>query len=141
MTYINMKISGGVFLGISNDCNNMKAFARACAQAKVFNRSRNLAEIELKAEKSGSVISGRAYVQIGSNTLLNYHHSVDLTYCLTYECSLYERRQRLFEFSYSIWIYAGYVEASISLYLSLTADFDAEMCASANLNELLSATL
>ena len=99
-----MKISGGVFLDISNDCNNMKAFARACARAKVFNQSRYLAEIELITEKSGSVISGRAYTQIGSNTLLNYHHSVDLTYYLTYECSLYERRQRLFEFSYSVLI-------------------------------------
>ena len=137
---VNMKVGCGMFLGISNDCNNMKAFARACAQANFFSESRNLAEIELSAQKSGSTISGRGYARIGTNTLLNYQRSVDTRYCFTYERSLYERRQRLFRFSYSIWIYAGYVEASISLYLSLTADFDASMCASLNVNELLSAT-
>ena len=137
---VNMKVAGGVFLGTSNDCNNMKAFARACAQANVFSESRNLAEIELSVQKSGSTISGRGYARIGGNTLLNYVRSVDATYCLRYDRSLYERRTRLFRFSYSIWIYVGYVEASISLYLSLTADFDAEMCASLNVNELLSGT-
>ena len=137
---VNMKVAGGIFLGTSNDCNNMKAFARACAQANVFTESRNLAEIELSAQKSGSTISGRGYAQFGGTTLLNYARSVDATYCLRYDRSLYENRRRLFQYSYSIWIYAGYVEASISLYLSLTADFDAEMCASLNVNELLSAT-
>ena len=137
---VNMKVAGGIFLGTSNDCNNMKAFARACAQANVFSESRNLAEIELSAQKSGSTISGRGYAQVGGTTLLNYARSVDATYCLRYDRSLYENRRRLFRYSYSIWIYAGYVEASISLYLSLTADFDAEMCASLNVNELLSAT-
>ena len=137
---VNMKVAGGVFLGTSNDCNNMKAFARACAQANVFSESRNLAEIELSAQKSGSTISGRGYAQVGGTTRLNYARSVDARYCLNYDRSLYESRRRLFRFSYSIWIYAGYVEASISLYLSLTADFDAEMCASLNVNELLSAT-
>jgi hypothetical protein len=137
---VNMKVGGGVFLGTSNDCNNMKAFARACAQANVFTESRNLAEIELSAQKSGSTISGRGYAQIGGTTLLSYSRSVDATYCFTYDRSLYESRRRLFRFSYSIWIYAGYVEASISLYLSLTADFDAQMCASLNVNELLSGT-
>ena len=137
---VNMKVAGGIFLGTSNDCNNMKAFARACAQANVFSETRNLAEIELSAQKSGSTISGRGYAQFGGTTLLNYARSVDATYCLRYDRSLYENRRRLFQYSYSIWIYAGYVEASISLYLSLTADFDAEMCASLNVNELLSAT-
>ena len=137
---VNMKIGGGIFLGISNDCNNMKAFARACARSNVFGRSDDLAEIEFSVQKSEATISGRAYAKIGWNTLLNYHHSVDATYCLTYVRSLYERRQRIIEFSYSIWIYVGYVDASISLYLSLTADFDAEMCASLNTDELVSAT-
>ena len=137
---INMKVGAGVFMGISNDCNSMKGFARACARAKVFSESRDLAEIEFKVEKSEATISGRAYAQIGGNVLVNYQRSVDVTYCLSYERSLYERRQRIFEFSYSIWIYAGYVEASISLYLSLNNDFDAEMCASINTNEILSAT-
>ena len=137
---VNVKFGGGIFLGISNDCNNMKAFARACARVNVFDWNRDLAQIELSAQKSGSTISGRGYARIGSNTLLNYQRSVDATYCFRYDRSLYERRQRLFRFSYSIWIYVGYVEASISLYLSLTADFDAEMCASLNVNELLSAT-
>ena len=137
---INMKVGAGVFMGISNDCNSMKGFARACAEANVFSNSRDLAEVEFKVEKLEATISGRAYAQIGGNTLLNYRHSVDVTYCLSYERSLYERRQRIFEFSYRIFIYTGYVEASISLYLSLNNDFDAEMCASINTDELLSAT-
>ena len=137
---INMNIGAGVFMGISNDCNSMKGFAKACAVASFFGEKRDLAEIEFKVEKSEAAISGKAYAQIGGNTLLNYRRSVDVTYCFSYERSLYERRQRLFRFSYSIFIYAGYVEASISMYLSLNSDFDAEMCASINTDELLSAT-
>ena len=137
---INMKIGAGAFIGISNDCNNMKGFARACARANVFDESRDLAEIEFKVQKSAATISGRAYTQYGGNTLLNYQHSVSASYCFTYDRNLYGYRRRLFRFSYSIWVYAGDIEASISLYLSLNITFDAEMCASANLNELLTAT-
>ena len=101
---VNMNVGGGIFLGISNDCNDMKAFARACAQSNVFGEKFSLAEIEFSVQKSEATISGRAYAKIGWNTLLNYYRSVDATYCLTYERSLYERRQRFVEFSYSIWI-------------------------------------
>ena len=106
----------------------------------MFSESRNLAEIELSTQKSGSTISGRGYAQFGGTTLLNYARSVDATYCLRYDRSLYENRRRLFRYSYSIWMYAGYVEASVSLYVSLTADFNPEMFASLNINELLSGT-
>ena len=137
---VNLKVGGGVFVGISNDCNNMKGFARACARAKFFSESRDLVEIEFSVVKAGATITGRAYLQFGGNTVLNYRQSVDTTRCFSYDRTLYETRQRLFRFSYSFWIYVGYVEASISLYLSVNVNFEAEMCASLNLNELLSTT-
>ena len=137
---INMQVGMGAFIGISNDCNNMKVFVRACARANVFDESRDLAEIEFKVEKLAASISGRAYTQFGGNTLLNYQRSVSASYCFTYDHNLFRYRGRLFKFSYYIFVYVGYIEVSISLYLGLSIDLDAEMCASANLNELLTAT-
>ena len=104
---------------------------------EVFGETFNLAEMEFSVQKSAATISGRAYAEVSGNTLLNYDRSVDATYCLTYDRSLYERRQPIIRFSYSIGIYVGYVDASN---LSLTADFDAQMCASLNTDELVSAT-
>ena len=104
---------------------------------EVFGETFNLAEMEFSVQKSAATISGRAYAEVSGNTLLNYDRSVDATYCLTYDRLLYERRQRIIRFSYSIGIYVGYVDASN---LSLTADFDAQMCASLNTDELVSAT-
>ena len=137
---INLNIGAGVFLGISNDCNDMKGFARACATAQVFDYTRDLAEIEFSVIKSGSSIRGKAYAQIAGNTLINYDASVNAQKCFTYEKTLNQKSTRLFKLSYSIFIYVGSVDASISVYLSLENNFDAEMCASANVNELLSAT-
>lgn len=137
---VNLKVGGGVFVGMSNDCNNMKGFARACARAKFFDETRDLAEIEFRVIKTGATISGRAYIQFGGNTLLNYQNSVDAIYCFSYERTLYQNRQRLFKFTYSIFIYVGTVDASISMYLTLNADFEARLCASLDANELLSGT-
>ena len=137
---INLNIGAGVFLGISDDCNNMKGFARACAAVNVFDYTADLAEIEFSVVKSESIIEGKAYAQIAGNTLLDYDDSVDATYCFTYEKPLYQKNIQLFEFSYSIFIYIGTVDASIGVYLFLDTTFDAEICASANLDELLTAT-
>ena len=137
---VNLQVGGGVFFGLGSDCNNMKGFARACARANVFSEHRDIAEIEFNVIKSGSTISGRAYVQFGGNTLLNYQHSVNAVRCFSYERNLYQSRQRLFQFTYSIFVYVGTVDASISVYLSLTADFEAQLCASSDLTELLSGT-
>ena len=137
---INLNIGAGVFLGISDDCNNMKGFARACAAVTVFDFTEDLAEIELLVVKSGSRISARAYAQIAGNTLMSYSRSVDATYCFSYERSVVQRNIKLFTFSYSVFIYIGTVGASISLYLFFGTTFDAEMCASLDLDELLTAT-
>ena len=65
---------------------------------------------------------------------------MDATYCFTYKKSLTQQSIRLFSFSYSIFIYIGTVDASVAVYLGLENNFDAEICASLNLDELLTAT-
>ena len=137
---INLNIGAGVFLGISDDCNNMKGFARVCAAVTVFDYTEDLAEIEFLVVKSGSKISARAYAQIAGNTLMSYSSSVDASRCFTYERSVAQKNVKLFSFSYSVFIYVGSLGASIGVYLFLDTTFDAEMCASANLDELLTAT-
>lgn len=137
---VNLNIGAGIFLGISDDCNDMKGFARACARVNVFDYSKDLAEIEFSVVKSGSIIKAKAYAQIVGSTLLNYDNSVDATYCLTYEKTLYQKRIKLFSFEYSIYIYIGSIDAGIGVYLALDTNFDASVCASLNLDELLTAT-
>ena len=137
---VNLQVGGGAFVGISTNCNNMKGFARACARANFFNTRRDLAEIEFKVVKTGATINGRAYLEFGGNVLRNYQQSVDTTRCFSYDRSLYQTRRRIFSFTYSFWVYVGTVDASISLYLSINVNFEAELCASLNLNELLSST-
>ena len=137
---VNLNIGAGVFLGISSDCNNMKGFARACATVNVFDYSRDLAAVEFSVVKSGSSIRGKAYAQIVGNTLLNYDTSVNAEKCFTYDKTLNQKSIKLFSFSYSIFIFVGSIDATISVYLGLENNFDAEMCASLNLDELLSAT-
>ena len=137
---VNLNIGAGVFLGISDDCNDMKAFARACATVNVFDYSRDLAEIEFSVVKSGSEIEGIAYAQIVGSTLLDYEASVNAKYCFTYDKSLYQKSVKLFSFSYSIFIYVGSLGVSFGVYLGLENNFDASICASLNADELLSAT-
>lgn len=137
---INLNVGAGIFLGISNDCNQMKAFARACATVNVFSFSADLAEVEFYVVKSESTIEGKAYAQILGYELLDYENSVDATYCFTYEKPLYQKSIKLFEYTYSVFIYIGTVNAGIGGYLFIDVNFDAEICASANLDELLTAT-
>ena len=118
----------------------MKGFARACATVNVFDFSEDLAEVEFSVVKSGSNIEGLAYAQIAGSTLLNHESSVDATYCFTYEKPLTQESIKLFSFSYSVYIYIGSLDASIGVYLNLENNFDAEVCASLNLDELLTAT-
>ena len=131
---INLNIGAGVFLGISDDCNNMKGFARACAAVNVFDFTADLAEIEFSVVKSKSIIEGKAYAYIIGLTLLDYDTSVDAAYCYTYEKSLYQKNIKLFSFSYSVFIYIGSIDASIGAYLGLDNTFDSKMCASLELS-------
>ena len=114
---VNLNIGAGVFLGISDDCNNLKGFARACAAVNVFDFTADLAEIEFSVVKSKSIIEGKVCAYIIGLTLLDYDTSVDAAYCYTYEKSLYQKNIKLFSFSYSVFIYIGSIDASIGAYL------------------------
>ena len=133
----NLKVAAGLFFGLTEDCEDMKGRANFYAEGNVLSRKKTLADIDVSLEKSGTVLQGRMYAEIGDNNLLNYPLGPLSTYnqCLSYSTPLSRSQYRLFGFTYSIFVYVGTVDVSIHLYLGFRVDFDCQVCASALAND------
>ena len=60
----NLKAAAGVFFGRSNDCENIKGYAKAYAEANLLSRKRTLINIDILLQKTPYSINGRLYAQI-----------------------------------------------------------------------------
>ena len=137
----NLKAATGVFFGHSNDCENMKGYAKAYAECNVLSRKRTLADIEILLQKTSSTLNGRLFAQIGGNTLVNINLNINGTHqCSTYNTPLTRNRYRLFSFTYSIFIYVGTVDFSVHIDLGVSASFNAQICTSFSVYNLASGT-
>ena len=137
----NLKAAAGVFFGLSSDCDNMKGYAKAYAEANVLSRKRTLADIEILLQKTGTTVRGKVFAEIGGNTLVNEDRTVDgSNRCRTYNTPLTRSRYRLFRFTYSIFVYVGTVDFSVNVYLAMGVNFDAQACGSLSVYNLLSGT-
>ena len=135
----NLKAAAGVFFGRSNDCNNMKGYAKAYAEANLLSRKSTLINIDILLQKTPYSINGRLYAQIGGNTLVNENLNIDGTYqCSSYSTPLTRNRYRLFQFTYSIFVYAGFVSVGVHVDLGVTVSFDAQLCSSSSVYNLAS---
>jgi hypothetical protein len=137
----NLKGAAGVFFGRSDDCNNMKGYAKAYAEANLLSRKRTLVDIDILLQKTPYSINGRLYAQIGGNTLVNRNLNIDgSTQCRSYNTPLTRSRYRLFEFTYSIFVYVGTVSVGIHADLGVSVSFDAQVCSSSSVYNLASGT-
>ena len=137
----NLKAAAGVFFGRSDDCDNMKGYAKAYAEGKLLSRKRTLADIEILLQKTPYSINGRLYAQIGGNTLVNRNLAIDGSYrCRTYNTPLSRSRYRLFSFTYSIFVYVGTVSVGVHVDLGVSVNFDAQLCSSFSVYNLASGT-
>ena len=133
----NLKAAAGVFFGRSNDCDNLKGFVKLYAEGNVLSRSKTLADIEILLQKTGTTVSVRMYAQIGGNTLLNKNMvRSGNSACARHSTPLTRNRYRLWGFTYSIFVYVGTVDFGVNLYLGLSVDLDAEVCASISVYNL-----
>ena len=139
----NLKAAAGVFFGLSDDCEDMKGYAKFYAEANILSKKRSLADIQILLQKTDTIIHGKIYVEIAWNTLINEDRTVNgsnSTYCCTYSTSLTRNRYPLIGFTYSIFIYVGTVDIDIHLYLGMEVKFDAQACASVSDYNLASGT-
>ena len=137
----NLKAAGGVFFGLSNDCENLKGYAKVYAEANVLSRQRTLADIQILLQKTGTLIRGKIYAEIAGNTLVNQDRTVNGSVrCRTYNTPLTKSRYRFFSFTFSIFVYVGTVDIGVNLYLEMRVNFDAEMCGSLSVYNLANGT-
>ena len=135
----NLKAAAGVFFGRSDDCDNIKGYAKAYAECNVLSRKRTLADVEILLQKRPYSINGRLYAQIGGNTLVNMNLNIDgSNQCRTYNTPLTRSRYRLFGFTYSIFVYVGTVSAGIHVDIGVSVSFDAQLCSSSSVYNLAS---
>ena len=135
----NLKAAAGVFFGRSDDCDNIKGYAKAYAECKVLSRKRTLADVEILLQKRPYSINGRLYAQIGGNTLVNMNLNIDgSNQCRTYSTPLTRSRYRLFGFTYSIFVYVGTVSVGIHVDIGVSVSFDAQLCSSSSVYNLAS---
>ena len=135
----NLKAAAGVFFGRSNDCDNLKGYAKAYAECNVLSRKRTLVDIEVLLQKTPYSINGRLFAQIGGNTLVNRNLNIDGSYrCSTYNTPLTRNRFHLFSFTYSIFVYVGTVSVGIKVDLGVSVNFDAQLCSSSSVYNLAS---
>ena len=136
-----LKAATGVFFGRSNDCENMKGYAKVYAEGKLLSRRRTLANIEILLQKTAYRIDGRLYAEIGGNTVVNRNLYVNgANQCSTYNTHLSRSRYRLFSFTYSIFVYIGSVGVTIHVDLGMSVSFDAGLCTSSSVYSLASGT-
>lgn len=107
-------------------------------KAMCFGGKKTLANIEVLLQKNGVNIRGKVYVEMGGSVFVNNETSV--TTCYNYDRNLRQNRYNLFSFTYEQFVYVTTIEFEVALYLEITVDVDAEVCAGASLNELATVT-
>ena len=134
----NVKAAGGVFLGYSDNLENIKGYGKLYAECNLLSWQRTLTDIEALVQKNGVQIHGKVYAEIGGTIYVNENHYVELTY--NYEKNLYKSKYKLFGFTYSVFVYAGWVDLGVDVYLKTSVDLSVSLSALASLDELATAT-
>ena len=137
----NLKAAAGVFFGRSDDCDNMKGYAKAYAEGNLLSRKRTLVDVDILLQKTPYSINGQVYAQIGGNNLVNRNLNIDGSLqCRRYNTPLSRSRYRLFSFTYSIFVYVGTVSVGVHVDLGVSVSFSAELCSSSSVYNLASGT-
>jgi len=109
-----LKIISGLFAGVSQHCDKMKAYGRIHAKGKVLLSSeKTLADAKLELRLTTTTANFIAYVRFGSNTLLNVNENRRISNGWRKTKNLINYKKRLFRFRYRIFIYVGYWNRSV----------------------------
>ena len=129
-----MRAAAGVFIGRSNNYENVKGYARLYAEASILDCTQTLVDAEILLQKTGSNIRDRIYLEIGSNVRTNYDHSA-LNQCYNYNIGIYQEPYRLFSCRFRVHLYVTTLGLDINVNLEVDIDFSSQICATDSLNE------
>ena len=126
----NIKLGAGYFLGHHPTCPNVKAFAKAIAQANLLRWSWTILHAEALLEKTDSELRAKLYFKINRNVLVDWSRTINYTttFCSTFSRTVPSPRYNLPGVSYSIFVYVGTLTLYLQPYVQGHMDFRAELC-------------
>ena len=125
----NVKIAYGYFAGTNTHCDQLKTFGRFIVVGKVLSYTRTFGDVKFDLEATTTSISLVTYVRIGTTTLLDVNEQRSLSSpCYLYTNSIREFRHRIFRWSYSIFVYVGYLTLHVDVTAHFNLDVNANFC-------------
>lgn len=128
---VKLDIAFGAFAGFGGRANptNFKLFAKGIARGYAFGHTATAFEALISSENQpgGSSINNRLYASIVGKVLIDY--SKEIPTCQSWSFPLYNSPEyTLLQFTYSIFIYVGTLDFSISLTAKLGVSAKLEAC-------------
>ena len=126
----NIKLGAGYFLGHHPTCPNVKAFAKAIAQANLLRWSWTILHAEALLEKTDSELRAKLYFKVNRNVFVDWSPTINYTttFCTTFSRTVPSPRYNLPGVSYSIFVYVGTLTLYLQPYVQGHMDFRAELC-------------
>ena len=137
--FLNVQFAGGIFLGASENCDNLKAFGGGSGRATIFGQTRTIFEVELSMVKTGTSLNSRAYIQLAGTTLVDEPRSHTLDSDFVYSRPLQNTRVLLLRVTYSIYIYVANLRFTVDVNAQANTDLSLSLRATSSLRNLLSA--
>ena len=129
-----IKVASGYFVGINENCDRMKSFARNIIKGTVLSRHTTVGDIRFEQTTeltSTTNTFASLYIRIGSNVLfdseIQFNEELS-SHCKNESRHLFLLRVRLVSFSYRMFIYVGFLDFSIGLYGKATLNFNINVC-------------
>ena len=125
----NIKIGGGIFLGIDRYCPNFKAFGKVAAEANVLDWSWDIISGEVLLEKRNDILYSKLYFKVRSNVLIDRYNEFNFNNCYRPSQTLYSsNRYSLPRVSYSVFVYVGTLTLYIQAHAQGHIDSRQELC-------------
>ena len=137
--FLNVQFAGGIFLGASEHCDNLKAFGGGSGRATIFGQTSTIFQVELSMVKTGTSLNSRAYIQLAGTTLVDEPRSHTLDSDFAYNRPLQNTRLLLLRVTYSIFIYVSNLGFTVDVHAQTNTDLSLSLRATASLRNLLSA--
>ena len=137
--FLNVQFAGGVFLGASEHCDNLKAFGGGSGKVTIFGETGTIFAVELSMVKTGNSLNSRAYIQLAGTTLVDEPRIQTLESNFAYNNPLQSTRLLLLRVTYTIHIYVAKLCFTVDAHAQVNTDLSLSLQATGSLRNLLSA--
>ena len=126
---LNVQFAAGGFAGVSPVNANYKMFGRAVAKGYAFGRSKTGLDAQILNEKQNNRVHVKLYASVVGHVLINTDEWRDISYCTSRSWPLYDSpRYTLLSFSYSVFIFVGFLRFRVSVTAEMNVNARAELC-------------